>query len=210
MAGSASPATTGFLNASDRPVDPPPSWSRPTSRSDAGPSICSVPRSRSSTGCRRCPKSIAQCLLPFRTKRGLRCGRAGDQLRRIGMRRVLHHQRREEVGDLGSPVRHVHRDVPARSRRIPKSGKKKTKVTALICTPDMDGIDIFSRNRSKCGIRGTWQARSPLQRRQGAQGQSPAQGGTRTERRTDVPELSAVAPCRPEWSEPDVRRGSRP
>ncbi|MDG1898984.1 MAG: acyl-CoA dehydrogenase family protein [Phycisphaerales bacterium] len=41
----------------------------------------------------------------------------------------------------------------------PKSGKKKTKVTALICTPDMDGIDIFSRNRSKCGIRGTWQAR---------------------------------------------------
>ncbi|MDG2291878.1 MAG: acyl-CoA dehydrogenase family protein [Phycisphaerales bacterium] len=41
----------------------------------------------------------------------------------------------------------------------PKSGKKKTKVTALICTPDMEGIDIFSANRSKCGIRGTWQAR---------------------------------------------------
>ncbi|MCH2149300.1 MAG: acyl-CoA dehydrogenase family protein, partial [Phycisphaerales bacterium] len=41
----------------------------------------------------------------------------------------------------------------------PKSGKKKTKVTALICTPDMEGIDIFSTNRSKCGIRGTWQAR---------------------------------------------------
>lgn len=35
----------------------------------------------------------------------------------------------------------------------------KDRVTALICTPDMDGIDIFSRNRSKCGIRGTWQAR---------------------------------------------------
>lgn len=35
----------------------------------------------------------------------------------------------------------------------------KERVTALICTPDMDGIDIFSRNRSKCGIRGTWQAR---------------------------------------------------
>ena len=35
----------------------------------------------------------------------------------------------------------------------------KDKVTALVCTPDMEGIDIFSKNRSKCGIRGTWQAR---------------------------------------------------
>ncbi|MFG0331427.1 MAG: acyl-CoA dehydrogenase family protein [Phycisphaerales bacterium] len=41
----------------------------------------------------------------------------------------------------------------------PKTGKEKDKVTALLCTPDMDGIDIFSRNRSKNGIRGTWQAR---------------------------------------------------
>jgi alkylation response protein AidB-like acyl-CoA dehydrogenase len=41
----------------------------------------------------------------------------------------------------------------------PKTGKVKDKVTALICTPDLEGIDIFSRNRSKCGIRGTWQAR---------------------------------------------------
>ncbi|ANM30146.1 acyl-CoA dehydrogenase [Acidobacteria bacterium Mor1] len=41
----------------------------------------------------------------------------------------------------------------------PKTGKEKDVVTALICTPDMEGIDIFSRNRSKCGIRGTWQAR---------------------------------------------------
>jgi alkylation response protein AidB-like acyl-CoA dehydrogenase len=40
-----------------------------------------------------------------------------------------------------------------------KTGKTKDRVTALICTPDMDGIDIYSRNRSKCGIRGTWQAR---------------------------------------------------
>ncbi|MEM7628668.1 MAG: acyl-CoA dehydrogenase family protein [Planctomycetota bacterium] len=36
-------------------------------------------------------------------------------------------------------------------------GKKK--VSALVCTPDMDGIEIFQKNRSKCGIRGTWQAR---------------------------------------------------
>ena len=41
----------------------------------------------------------------------------------------------------------------------PKTGKEKDKVTAVIVTPDMDGVDIFSRNRSKCGIRGTWQAR---------------------------------------------------
>ena len=41
----------------------------------------------------------------------------------------------------------------------PDTGKSRSKVTALICTPDMDGIDIFSRNRAKCGIRGTWQAR---------------------------------------------------
>ncbi|MDP6479530.1 MAG: acyl-CoA dehydrogenase family protein [Phycisphaerales bacterium] len=41
----------------------------------------------------------------------------------------------------------------------PRTGKEKDKVTALIVTPDMDGIDIFSSNRSKCGIRGTWQAR---------------------------------------------------
>jgi len=41
----------------------------------------------------------------------------------------------------------------------PKSGKEKEKVTALICTPDMPGIEIFESNRSKTGIRGTWQAR---------------------------------------------------
>ncbi|MFT5423762.1 MAG: acyl-CoA dehydrogenase family protein 9 [Phycisphaerales bacterium] len=35
----------------------------------------------------------------------------------------------------------------------------KERVTALVCTPDMPGIDIFEKNRSKCGIRGTWQAR---------------------------------------------------
>jgi len=41
----------------------------------------------------------------------------------------------------------------------PKTGKKKEGVTALIVTPDMAGIDIFEKNRSKTGIRGTWQAR---------------------------------------------------
>ena len=41
----------------------------------------------------------------------------------------------------------------------PKTGKVKEGVTALICTPDLAGIDIFQKNRSKTGIRGTWQAR---------------------------------------------------
>lgn len=40
-----------------------------------------------------------------------------------------------------------------------KTGKVKEAVTALICTPDMEGVDIFEKNRSKTGIRGTWQAR---------------------------------------------------
>jgi alkylation response protein AidB-like acyl-CoA dehydrogenase len=42
----------------------------------------------------------------------------------------------------------------------PETGQTKDQgVTALICTPEMDGVDIFEKNRSKCGIRGTWQAR---------------------------------------------------
>ena len=39
------------------------------------------------------------------------------------------------------------------------TGKVREGVTALICTPDMEGVDIFQKNRSKTGIRGTWQAR---------------------------------------------------
>ncbi|MEM8834506.1 MAG: acyl-CoA dehydrogenase family protein [Planctomycetota bacterium] len=35
----------------------------------------------------------------------------------------------------------------------------KERVSALVCTPDMEGVDIYQKNRSKCGIRGTWQAR---------------------------------------------------
>ena len=41
----------------------------------------------------------------------------------------------------------------------PHTGKTKEKFNALIVSPDMEGVDIFSRNRSKCGIRGTWQGR---------------------------------------------------
>ena len=41
----------------------------------------------------------------------------------------------------------------------PKTGKTKKGVSALIVTPDMDGVSFFQKNRSKAGIRGTWQAR---------------------------------------------------
>ena len=41
----------------------------------------------------------------------------------------------------------------------PETGKTREGITALICTPDMEGIDIFQKNRSKTGVRGTWQAR---------------------------------------------------
>ncbi|MEK6702575.1 MAG: acyl-CoA dehydrogenase family protein [Planctomycetota bacterium] len=41
----------------------------------------------------------------------------------------------------------------------PKTGKESERVTALVCNPQMEGIEIFQKNRSKCGIRGTWQAR---------------------------------------------------
>src|SRR3954451_15991609 len=35
----------------------------------------------------------------------------------------------------------------------PKTGKETDRVTALVCTPDMPGIDIFQKNRSKMTIR---------------------------------------------------------
>ncbi len=50
--------------------------------------------------------------------------------------------------------------VMAKQRvRDPKTGKTHEGVTALIVTPEMEGVDIFQKNRSKTGIRGTWQAR---------------------------------------------------
>jgi len=33
------------------------------------------------------------------------------------------------------------------------------KISALVLHPWMEGVDIYQKNRSKCGIRGTWQAR---------------------------------------------------
>ncbi len=44
----------------------------------------------------------------------------------------------------------------------PKTGRKRVASTALIVTPDMEGVDVFEKNRSKVGIRGTWQGRIRL------------------------------------------------
>src|SRR5690606_23969024 len=49
--------------------------------------------------------------------------------------------------------------VMAKQKMSGEGGDGKERVTALVCTPDMEGVDIFQKNRSKCGIRGTWQAR---------------------------------------------------
>jgi len=41
---------------------------------------------------------------------------------------------------------------------VSDNGQTKEKVTAFIVTPDLPGFEIVSPNRSKCGIRGSWQA----------------------------------------------------
>lgn len=45
--------------------------------------------------------------------------------------------------------------VMARENRADGKGK----ISALVCHPWLDGVEIYQKNRSKCGIRGTWQAR---------------------------------------------------
>jgi alkylation response protein AidB-like acyl-CoA dehydrogenase len=40
-----------------------------------------------------------------------------------------------------------------------KTPDGKGKISALVMHPWMEGVDIYQKNRSKCGIRGTWQAR---------------------------------------------------
>jgi alkylation response protein AidB-like acyl-CoA dehydrogenase len=37
------------------------------------------------------------------------------------------------------------------------NGQTKEKITAFIVTPDLPGFEVVSPNRSKCGIRGSWQ-----------------------------------------------------
>ena len=40
-----------------------------------------------------------------------------------------------------------------------KTADGKGKISAIVMHPWIDGVDIFQKNRAKCGIRGTWQAR---------------------------------------------------
>ncbi len=47
--------------------------------------------------------------------------------------------------------------VMARTK-IGDNGHAADKVTAFLVTPDMEGLEVVSPNRDKCGIRGTWQA----------------------------------------------------
>jgi acyl-CoA dehydrogenase family protein 9 len=48
--------------------------------------------------------------------------------------------------------------VMARTPVTDENGKTRDKVTAFIVTPDLPGFHIVSPNRSKCGVRGSWQA----------------------------------------------------
>jgi len=40
---------------------------------------------------------------------------------------------------------------------VVENGKTRDKVTAFLVTPDLPGFEIVSPNRSKCGVRGSWQ-----------------------------------------------------
>jgi acyl-CoA dehydrogenase family protein 9 len=48
--------------------------------------------------------------------------------------------------------------VMAKTPVTDENGKTRDKVTAFIVTPDLPGFHIVSPNRSKCGVRGSWQA----------------------------------------------------
>ena len=48
--------------------------------------------------------------------------------------------------------------VMAKTPVTDENGKTRDKVTAFIITPDLPGFEIVSPNRSKMGIRGSWQA----------------------------------------------------
>src|SRR6185369_17035617 len=48
--------------------------------------------------------------------------------------------------------------VMAKTAVTDERGKTRDKVTAFIVTPDLPGFEVVKHNRSKCGIRGSWQA----------------------------------------------------
>ncbi|WP_428940181.1 acyl-CoA dehydrogenase family protein [Fontivita pretiosa] len=48
--------------------------------------------------------------------------------------------------------------VMAKTQVTDENGRRRDKVTAFIVTPDLPGFEIVKHNRSKMGIRGSWQA----------------------------------------------------
>jgi alkylation response protein AidB-like acyl-CoA dehydrogenase len=48
--------------------------------------------------------------------------------------------------------------VMARTPVTDEKGRTRDKVTAFIVTPDLPGVEVVSNNRSKMGVRGSWQA----------------------------------------------------
>ncbi|MCG3178579.1 MAG: putative acyl-CoA dehydrogenase FadE10 [Phycisphaerae bacterium] len=48
--------------------------------------------------------------------------------------------------------------VMARTAVVDDDGRQHDKVSAFIVTPDLEGFHVVRQNRSKCGIRGSWQA----------------------------------------------------
>src|SRR3954447_26105384 len=48
--------------------------------------------------------------------------------------------------------------VMAKTPVTDASGKTRDKVTAFLVTPDLPGFEVVKNNRSKCGVRGSWQA----------------------------------------------------
>src|SRR4051812_4433826 len=48
--------------------------------------------------------------------------------------------------------------VMAKTSVTDAGGKTRDKVTAFLVTPDLPGFEVVKNNRSKCGVRGSWQA----------------------------------------------------
>jgi acyl-CoA dehydrogenase family protein 9 len=75
------------------------------------------------------------------------------QLSPDGSHWVLNGQKRYATNAALAQVMTVMARTP-----VTDNGKTRDKVTAFLVTPDLPGFEVVSPNRSKCGIRGTWQA----------------------------------------------------
>ena len=79
---------------------------------------------------------------------------------------------------------------------VTDNGTTREKVTAFLVTPDLPGFEIVKPNRSKCGIRGTWQAVLRFND-MGPRRPRPRAAGQGAEGRAGRPELRPLHPqCR--------------